>query len=124
MVEAVLNHPKLNDSADNLITITLKDADRLANLGPNAYIRSGQLYHYLPAYDPRYIKNPNPAATFSDPKTVLHDIRCALEWEQWLRLPRAKEIGKKYFDHLRAYLNDFEKQIHEAGLVSFCLPEE
>lgn len=81
ILEAILNHSKLNDPNDNPVTVTLKDADRLANIGPNIFIRSAQLYHQLFDYDPRYIAEPDPTATYRNPKTCLHDIRSSLEWE-------------------------------------------
>lgn len=119
IVEAVMEHDKLNNSNDNPVTITLKDADRLANVSALLLVRAGQFYHNLPAMDPRYILEPDPAATYRDPKTVLHDIRCALEWEPWLRLQKARQLGKPRFALLRSFIDDVQFQIQETGLLSF-----
>ena len=42
IVEALGEHSKLNDPDDNPVTVALKDADRLANLGFLNLIRGGQ----------------------------------------------------------------------------------
>ncbi len=124
MMEAVLTHHKLNDDADNPVTVTLKDADRLANIGPNLIIRAGQHYHELPAFDPQYLVEPDPEATYRNPKTVLHDILCALEWEPWLRLPKAQGLAKPYFDFLREFHRLFSVQMEELELVPYPFPED
>lgn len=124
ILQALTNHSKLNDPNDNPITVTLKDADRLANIGPNIFIRSAQLYHQLFDYDPRYVIEPDPTATYRNPKTCLHDIRCSLEWEPWLRLPKAKEIAKPWFDQLRTFIEGFAKQLEEVGLMPYPFPQD
>lgn len=117
VVDAVLEHHSLNKPQDSAVTVVLKDADRLANLGPNLFIRSGQHYHDLPAYDPRFVENPDPRATYPEPMTVLYDILCALEWEPWLRCPKAIELAAPYFDFLREFKRLFEHQMWEVGFV-------
>ena len=119
IVEAVFEHHKLNDDGDNPVTITVKDADRLANVGALLFVRAGQFYHNLPAMDPQYVLEPDPAATYHDPKTVLHDIRCALEWEPWLRLKKAKELGKPRFELLERFIDDVQLQMKETDLFSY-----
>lgn len=117
IIEAVLEHHKLNDENDSPVTMVLKDADRLANIGPNNIIRSGQLYNYLPAYDPRYVAHPDPEATYKNPKTNLHDVLCSLEWEPWLRCPKAIELAKPYFDYYRQFKDMFVRQMVEVGFL-------
>jgi HD superfamily phosphodiesterase len=117
IVKAVLKHSELNKPDDGIITIILKDADRLANIGPNIFIRSGQFYHQLPAYDPRYIVKPNPEAVYNKPLTVLDDIKFCLEWEEWLRMPKAKKLAKPYFKLLRTVIKKFEYQLKETNLL-------
>lgn len=119
IVEAVLEHHKLNNDNDNPVTITVKDADRLANVSALLLVRAGQFYPNLPAFDPRFLIKPDPMATYREPKTVLHDIRCALEWEPWLRLPKAKELGKPRFTLLKRFIDDVQFQMKETGLLSF-----
>jgi len=72
--------------------VALKDADRLANIGPNIFIRSGQFYPLLPPFDPRHIDEFDPQSTYRSPRNVLDDIRYCLEWEEWLR-KRAENAG-------------------------------
>lgn len=116
--EAVVNHHGLNDKPipDNPVTIVLKDADRLGNIGAQVVIRSGQSYPKLPAYDVRYIRTSDPAATHKDPRTVLHDIKSVLEWRPWLRCQVAKELSDKYFALLELCLADIAHQLNETGL--------
>src|SRR3989338_3074125 len=40
--EAVMEHSKKNDPNDNPVTVILKDADRLGNIGPLHWLRAGQ----------------------------------------------------------------------------------
>lgn len=118
IIEAILGHSKRNSPNDSELTIILMDADRLANIGPNILIRSGQFYHQLPAYDPRYIVKPNPKATYKKPLTSLDDIKFCLEWEEWLRMPKAKKLAKPYFKLLRTVIKTFEYQLEEVNLLS------
>ncbi len=130
IVDAVLTHSKPPDINDNSVTIALKDADKLVSIGPNIAVRSGQLYHNLPDFDPRYLKQPDPTSNYRNPKTVLRDIMFSLEWEgtapngiDWIRLPKAKELAKPWFKLLRAYIKGFAKQLKEVGLLPYPFPE-
>lgn len=118
VVEAVLEHHSLNKDEDSPVTVVLKDADRLANIGPNNILRSGQLYNELPAYDPRYVAHPDPEATYRVPKTVLHDVLCSLEWEPWFRTPKAKELAGPYFEFYREFAWRFVCQMREVGFLA------
>ena len=124
IIEAVLNHSNLNDPNDSPVTITLKDADRLANIGANMPVRSGQHYHNLPDYDPRYVKNSDPEATYRNPKTCLHDIKCALEWKSMLRLPKAKKLAKPWFKQLQIFIKGFAKQLKDVDLYPYPFAED
>lgn len=126
VVEAVLNHHKPNDESDGPILMTLKDADRLANLGLPAVIRCGQHYNSLTTFDVRYVGDPDPIATYKAPLTVLHDVRSALEWDPregkekfCLRLPKAVKLATPYFDWLKMGLELAEHQIVETGVRRF-----
>lgn len=117
VIEAVLEHHSLNKPEDSPVTVVLKDADRLANIGPNNIIRSGQLHEKLPAYDPRYVVHPDPEATYRVPKTCLHDVLCSLEWEPWLRCPKAIKLARPYFDYYRQFKEVFVRQMQEVGFL-------
>lgn len=114
--QAVLNHDnKPNDPADNPVTVALKDADRLGNIGPAHWPRAGQFRPCIPVFDPVNFLS-DPEATFKNPRSICRDIRHTMEWESWLRLPRAKEIGKPYFEAIRWFLKTIEKQHADLGL--------
>lgn len=120
VVEAVVNHSKLNDPEDNPVTVALKDADRLGNTGPQFLIRVGQCHKGIPALDPVFtISNPNPLGTYRDPKSLANHIGFTLGWEGMLRLPGAREIGKKRFGMTRTCLEDIEDQLKEVGLYPY-----
>lgn len=119
VIEAVIEHSKLNDPRDNPVTIALKDADRLANIGPNVFIRSGQFRPQLPTYDPFYVLTLDPESTFQGPMSCLDDIKHCLEWEQWLRLPKAKELAIPYFKQLRIFIKGFARQLKEVDLLPY-----
>lgn len=118
IIEAVLNHSKLNDPNDHAVTIALKDADRLANIGALTCIRAGQFRFDLPGVDPVHLFD-DPKASYKDPKSAARNICFTLEWEPWMRLPKAKELAKPYFDFLREFLGNIEQQLRETGLYPY-----
>lgn len=120
IVMAVLTHDQANNPEDNPVTVGLKDADRLGNLGPAGFIRAGQYHAELAPFDPRFITSGDPTATFPYPKTVLENIRHRLEWESLpkvkLRLPKAQVLGAPLFDQIRRHLAEIEIQLKDLGL--------
>ncbi len=118
IVEAVLEHPKKNDPNDNPVTIILKDADRLDNLGALVCLRSAQLYHNMPAVDYIHLFS-DPNATFKNPGSVAKDIAHLLEWEPWLRLPKAKILAAPKFAFLKSFLQEIEHELREKGLYPY-----
>lgn len=122
IVEAVLDHSKKNDPSDNQVTVTLKDADRLLNIGPYHWLGAAQFRWTILPVDPRFILTSDTTATFKDPKSILQDIKHTLEWESWLRLPKAQALGKPKFDAIRWYIAQIESQFDILGLLPF--PEE
>ncbi len=122
ILRAVLEHTKRNDPADSPLLMTLKDADRLANIGAWHFLRAAQFRPTILAVDPRFIVKQDPTATFKDPKSVLGDIEHTLEWESWLRLPKTQELGKPMFDEIRRLVANIESQFETLGLLSF--PDE
>ncbi|MFI5404933.1 MAG: hypothetical protein ACHQ1D_00320 [Nitrososphaerales archaeon] len=113
---AVLQHSKLNSDQDDLVTITLKDADRLANLGASFLIRLGQFIPHLP-FTKEHILEKDPKATYSNPVSLTDQIHGALEWEDMLRLPKAKELARPHFNVLRLCLDNIYYQMKELGLT-------
>lgn len=117
---AILEHSRLNNDSDDMVTITLKDADRLTNLGPNGIIRSGQFRYNLPVIDPLlFAKDPN--ASYKNPKTVYRDLAETLLWYEWLRIPKAKEIAKPYVEYRQNFMKLIEKEMEEIGLMPYPL---
>lgn len=121
VVEAVKSHSKLNDPSDSQVAVALKDADRLDNLGPLVIVRAAQTYPQLPAVDPVNWLDAQ-GATHQNPMSVVRDLCFNMEWEGWLRLPKAKAIAAPYLAFLRQWLELVQKQLEEVGL--FHLPEE
>lgn len=121
---AILRHDKPNALDDSLTQIILQDADRLANLGPIALIRSGQCHPTLPAIELEatgvgWAKG----STYKIPLSCKDELLGHLEWETGprfgLRTEKAKKIGKKYFDFLREFFELTNKQFIETGLDKF-----
>ena len=115
ILEAVLNHSKKNDPADNPITVALKDADRLANSGAIHTIRAAQYFPSLPPVDLVFLSC-SPTGTFRKPNSVAEHLYYCLEWEGWLRLPKAKELAARYFRERQEFLKNIEDQLRETGL--------
>ena len=119
MWDAVMEHSKLNNDADNPVTVTLKDADRLANQGALNLIRGGQHRPHIPACIPEYLGRKHPESTFLDPKSCYDAAWFKLEWEEMLRLPKAKKMGKPYFDECRRFIQTCVTEMEEVGLYPF-----
>ncbi len=110
---AVMNHMKKNDSKDNLVLKTLKDADRIADFGAIVLLRIGQYYHNRPLFDfisPMHSKN-----SFGKEKTAVEDLMYVLEWTEKpsvkIRLPKSKSISKPGAAFMRRALNDIMRQL-------------
>lgn len=123
IIEAVLEHSKKNDPNDNPVTVALKDADRLDNIGALVCLRSAQLYHNLPPVDYVHLFN-DPSATFKNPGSIAKDLWYSLEWENWLRLPKAKKLGAPKFAFMRSFLAELERDLREVGLHPYPFPPE
>ena len=94
MRKAVDQHSKKNSDTDNPVTVTLKDADRLANLGALNLIRCGQHHSDIPACIPEYLGRVHPESTFRNLKSCYDAISVVnLEWEDMLRLPTSITTG-------------------------------
>jgi hypothetical protein len=112
---AVRDHSKLNDANDDLVTIILKDADRLANLGLLNIIRGGQHRPEIPSMTLGCF-GLHPDSTFRKPLSCLDALHYNLEWEEMLRLPRARALGRQWFALYRYLIATNEAQFREIGL--------
>ena len=113
---AVAHHSKMNDDADGPVTIILKDADRLANLGAINIIRGGQHRPDIPACIPETLGRLHPESTFKNPKSCYDATFYNSEWEAMLRLPKAKELGARYFRFIEEWRALAVSQAAEVGL--------
>jgi len=120
MWDAVAEHSKKNGDADNPVTEALKDADRLGNLGALNFIRCGQHHPDIPACIPELLGTTHPESTFRKPRSCYDAVLLAnMPWEAMLRLPKAKEMGKPYFDYYREFLQRCANEMEEVGLFPF-----
>lgn len=125
VIDAVLEHDKINNPHDSLVTIVLKDADRIVNLGLSVLPRSGQAFPKLPIVNPKFLNGPDPESTYQSPKTCWDDIWRALEWGNGpesdprvcIRLPRAQKLAKPRVNRLRKVLGSIRKEVEECGLA-------
>ncbi len=123
VVCVVLHHEGANSDTDSLLKITLCDADRLANMDADVIIRGGQFQPHLLAVDPVWFEK-NPEATYRNPGSVLWDVNnCALWADETgpyiLRLPKARELGRRRAAFLRSFIAMIRAQRAEAGLVPY-----
>ena len=119
MREAVALHSKKNSDDDNPVTVTLKDADRLANLGALNFIRGEQHRPNIPACYPEYLGTKHPESTFQNIMCCYDAIWYNLEWEEYLRLPKAKSMGIKFFEYFRDFIQRCVDEMEEVGLHPF-----
>ncbi len=120
IIEAVLKHGQLNDPSDNPVTITLKDADRLGNIGPAFLSRSTQhMTSILGGHvvlDPRFVDE-KASTEYGKNPTAMDDLQACLEWEPMLRLDKAREIGQPYFKFLQLMLVTEGARLNETGII-------
>lgn len=127
--DAIHKHSGPNDVDDSPVLIALQDADRIVNLEPDLPMRSGAHYHRLPVANPRFIRECDPEATYRDPKTVLHDVKCSLDWvaEEGpvaIRTPKAREIALPLAEHFRRGVELLAECVADAGLDPYPFPED
>lgn len=79
ILSAVVNHARKNQEGDSRVLIAVQDADRVVNLDPDLFPRSGQHYAKLPVVDYKYLLE-NPKATYRNPLSVFRDIAYSLDW--------------------------------------------
>lgn len=113
---AVADHSKLNDDMDGPVSVALKDADRLANLGAINIIRGGQHRPNIPACIMETLGRLHPESTFKNPKSCFDATFYNLEWRNMLRLPKSKQLGERYFTFLLEWQALAVSQSAEVGL--------
>lgn len=123
VVLAVLRHESVNSESDTPVEVTLKDADRLANLDADVIARSGQFHPDLLVVDPIHLEN-DPEATYHDPRSLLWDVANCVSWTEEtgpyvLRLPKARALGASRAAFLRFYISTIHAQREEAGLIPY-----
>ncbi len=121
IVDAVLEHSKKNTISDSVVTIILKDADRLANLDASHLVRTGQFKPCIPVVDLRFMHYQDPTATFQDPKSHLRNLQHTLEWETWMRLPKAQALAAEKCAFIRAYTKRLVQEWEALGLDPYPL---
>ena len=127
IIDAVMNHSKRNDQdgKDSLVLVTLKDADRLVNVEVDCIMRKAQYFgNSLRIVDPVNLLD-DPKATFPKPGSAIRSLKLDLVDFQAeggvasLRLPKAREIGKRRFAFWQLFLQEVVEQRQEMGLVPY-----
>ncbi len=121
IVQAALRHDEMNQDDQSLLQQVLMDADRLANLQALIIVRAAQHHPDVPAIDLRHMGSRDPDSTHVAPRSVLDNLRDCLEWEDWFRIPAAKELAKDPCRYLREYIDRAEKTYRDLGLAGLEL---
>ena len=122
VLSAVLNHGAKNSANDSRVKKALADADKVVNMALDLIIRSGQLYHDLPALDHVWFVN-DPEATYLNPKSSLKDIWYSpAEWVDpscpfCFCTSLGWRIGEKRAQNLTDYIQTLRAQMEEDGIV-------
>lgn len=133
IVEAVINHgSKPNQSEDDLITIAVADADRLANMGATLPIRSGQHNHNVRLLNPETIEvdptDRSPREKYNNPDSVLWDIQNCANWyldgnnPYSLRLDKSLELGRIRAERLVGMIQAIKDERALVGLYPYPYP--
>ncbi len=119
VLESVLDHEKKNDEGriDTRVTVILKDADRVANMGAALAIRSGQFRPDIPPYEMAHLRTSNPASTYRDPSSVFEDLRGCFEWIDWMRTERGYALIVQKAANLRKYLETVADEFEFIGMI-------
>jgi hypothetical protein len=130
IVDAVMHHgSKPNQEGDDLVTIAVADADRLANMGASLPIRSGQHNRGVRLLNPLTIEmdlsDRSPREKYNDPDSVLWDIQNCIAWYRnrsgpyALRLPVSLEIGKIRAERLERVIQEIKEDRAFVGLYPY-----
>lgn len=132
ILEAVLQHSKPPSPDENPVTVILKDADKLGNLGVQVLVRSGQFWPNLPMIDLRYLDPSQrpPGTTFQKPGSIWWDMQGVLEWEgdfkgiPWIRTEKARELAKPLFAEIRRITEGLVQPYRDLGLLPYPFPDD
>lgn len=130
VIEAVMNHnahkSEYQDD-DSWVKRALMDADKVGCLGTDVVTRAAQFMKGITDYDPRYVLEKDPSATYRNPKSIFRDIQGCLEWvdeDGWFRFPKALEMARDRAAFLRTFLETMTSQLRESGMLCPEFPEE
>ncbi len=126
VVEVVMNHRGKNKPDEPLTHVALRDADKLVNVAPDIVVRASKFP--IPAVDcVHFLEAPD--ATYSKPGCVCRDLwYMATRWDfehalydpnYGIVLPKAREIGRRYFPFLRAYVEAVIGDRHAMDLAPY-----
>jgi hypothetical protein len=119
IIEAIKSHSRENADCDGPVTIVLKDADRLANIGALNLVRSGQHRPHIPAAILETLGGLHPESTFQEPKCCYDATIYNNEWEAMLRLPKARELGRLEFEYTAEWRRRVEAKFAQVGLYPY-----
>lgn len=130
VVNAVVHHgSNPNQPDDDLVTIAVADADRLANMGASLPIRSGQHNHLVRLLNPLTMQvdpsDRSPREKYNNPDSVLWDIQNCIDWYRnqngpyALRLVRSLELGKIRAERLERHIQEIKDDRVFVGLYPY-----
>lgn len=124
IVEALVEHSKPNSDKDSNVIVTLKDADRIVNLGLDVIVRGAQ-HHNCSAIDPWLLLN-DERGNHAQRQSIVKVLQDCLEWASddprfGVRLPKSKEMARVRAKALQQYINTVIAQRKELGLVPYPL---
>jgi hypothetical protein len=114
---AAFKHWRLNEDDDSLTLQVLKDADRLVNLNVLTAIRGGQFLPNIPAIEINQLGRLNPKSTYSEPASVLDNVRYVHAFVQMSRTEKAKKMGEELGRKLEQFIKDAEQMYYDLDLA-------
>jgi hypothetical protein len=124
ITDAVPKHNHCNSADDSKVLIALMDADRVANLDVDLFIRSGQNFHADPAVDYKLWLS-GPEATYKKPRSVLRDIAYSLEWADptntkvGVRTKLGKQWAAERATVFRTFFAHLQQQLEQEGILPY-----
>ncbi|MBI1975283.1 MAG: hypothetical protein HYS57_02905 [Parcubacteria group bacterium] len=119
IADAIECHSRPNEPDDSTLTIYLKDCDRLDRMGA---IGLFDIIHYsidrnFPLYTAADFIHQLQSTAEDQLKSVVNNVRRILEWERWLRVPKAKELAAPGCTFLRSFLTKLEWELQDLGIL-------
>lgn len=121
IVKAVLGHSGPNLSDGDGVLIALQDADRITCSMADTLMGAAQFWSELPVIDPKWLTHDPTAHSYKNPKSVLKNQECRLDWIDpaspfCVRLPKAKVMMERRIGVVQFYIREIEEQRMEIGL--------